>query len=105
MFFTELKGREWILFPHIAEVEDNLAKANAFKTNGGVIVPVVFGGKTQKASILLRLPYSALRKKDLEIRVLHPGEKNWRVLKKVKFTKIIKTEIPLERGCALISIS
>jgi hypothetical protein len=36
---------------------------------------------------------------------LHPGEKNWRVLKKVKFTKIIKTEIPLERGCALISIS
>jgi hypothetical protein len=105
MFFTALKGREWILSPHVVEVENNLAKANVFKTNAGVIVPVVFGGKTQKASVLLRLPYSALEKRDLEIKVLHPGEKTWRVLKKVKFTKVIKTEVPLERGCALICIS
>jgi len=105
LFFTALKGREWILSPHVAEVENNLAKANAFKTKAGIIVPVVLAGNAQKASILLRLPYSALEKRDLEIKVLHPGEKTWRVLKKVKFTKVMKAEVPLERGCALICIS
>ncbi|HEY9001794.1 MAG TPA: hypothetical protein VIM89_10615 [Mucilaginibacter sp.] len=105
MLLRALKGREWILSPHVVEVENNAAKANVFKTNAGVIVPVVLGGKTQKASVLLRLPYSVLEKKDLEIKVLYPGEKTWKVLKKVKFSKVIKTEVQLERGCALLCIS
>jgi hypothetical protein len=104
MFLNALKGREWVLTPNVVQVEGDVAKANVFKVGDKVIVPVVFGGKAQTASVILRLPAWALQKKALKIKVLHPGEKTWKILSTAKPSEYIKIKAPLQRGCAMISI-
>ncbi|OOQ57791.1 hypothetical protein [Mucilaginibacter pedocola] len=102
---TAIKEREWLLAPHVVQVINGPAKANAFKANGKVVIPVVLGGGTGKASVMLRLPFTALNKKKLQIKVLYPGQAKWQVLKNnTPFAQTLKLDVPLKRGCALISI-
>ncbi len=105
MLFTAIKGREWVLAPHVVQVDDNTARANVFKANGKLIIPVVFGGKARSIPVTLRLPYAALGKKKLVIKVLHPGENTWKVLTTTKFADKINLKVPMERGCALVAIN
>ncbi|MDR3697444.1 hypothetical protein [Mucilaginibacter sp.] len=99
-----IKGREWVMYPHVVEVENGTAKANVFKANGKIIIPVVLGGSSGQASVIIRLPFAALGKQNLSIKVLYPGEKDWHTIKSIKFGKEIRLAVPLKRGCALISI-
>jgi hypothetical protein len=101
---SAIKGREWLLAPHVVQVTNGTAKANAFKVNGKVIIPVVLGGSAKTASIMLELPPSELGKKSVQISVLYPGETKWRSIKKTTYAKTVKLNVPLKRGCALISI-
>jgi hypothetical protein len=99
-----IKGREWLLYPHVVEVENGSAKANVFKANKKIIVPVVLGGSNKQAMVIIRLPYSALGKQRLDIKVLYPGEKSWQTLHTVSYNKEIRLVVPLKRGCALLSL-
>lgn len=105
LFLNAIKGREWLLAPHVIEVEKEQAKANVFKAGNKVIIPVVFGGANKTAVVTLRLPYNTLGKDKLEIKILHPGDKKWKVLKTTRFAKELKINVPMERGCALICVS
>ncbi|WP_295668733.1 hypothetical protein [uncultured Mucilaginibacter sp.] len=98
-----IKGREWVMYPHIVEVENGTAKANIFKANGKFIIPIVLGISAH-ASVIIRLPFAALGKPDLHIKVLYPGEKDWHTIKTIKSAKEIRLAVPLKRGCALVSI-
>ena len=100
-----IKGREWVLYPHVLEVEDEVAKANIFKVNGKFIIPVVFGGNKNNVRVIIKLPSSAFLNQRHIIKVLYPGEKNWQTLKINKYTDVIRLTVQLKRGCALISIS
>lgn len=104
MFLNALKGREWILEPHIVEVKDDIAKANAFKVKDKMIVPVVFGGQAKMATVVVKLPGTLNKKNKLVIKILHPGQKSWTVLTTTKYTKTLTINVPMQRGCALISI-
>ncbi|SEO32937.1 hypothetical protein SAMN05192574_10790 [Mucilaginibacter gossypiicola] len=101
---SAIKGREWLLIPHIVQVIDGPAKANAFKGNGKVIIPIVLGGSTSKVPVIVRLPFAELNKKKLQIKVLYPGETKWKPLKNTAYTKTLELNVPMKRGCALISI-
>ncbi len=37
-----MRGKKWVLEPHVAQVENNAAKVNLFKVPGGFVMPVVF---------------------------------------------------------------
>jgi len=97
-----IKGREWLLSPHIVQVENGTAKANAFKANDKVIIPVVLGGTASKATLTLKLPYTELNRKKLRIKVLYPGETNWVLLKTVTYAETLKLDVPMKRGCVLV---
>jgi len=104
MLLMALKGREWVMAPHVIDVENDAAKANVFKVNGKIIVPIVLGGVNRQASVILRLPPSELGTKSLTIKVLYPGETKWTTLETIKFAKEIRLTVPLKRGCALLNI-
>jgi hypothetical protein len=104
LLLQALKGREWIMSPHVVEVEDGWAKANVFKANDKIIIPVVLGGDTSQASVILRLPFSVLGTENLTVKVLYPGEKDWQTLKTTKYAREMRLAVPLKRGCALVSL-
>ena len=104
MLLMALKGRRWEMAPHLIEVENGAAKANIFKVNGKIIIPVVMGGANRQASLILRLPFSELGKENLTVKVLYPGEKNWTTLETVKFAREVRLNVALKRGCALVSV-
>jgi len=104
LMLAAIKGREWVMYPFVVKVENSKAKANVFKANGKVIIPVVLGGKQNKASVILRLPFELLGKEKLEIKVLYPGEKSWKRLAPQQYAQTIKIPVALKRGCALISV-
>jgi hypothetical protein len=92
--FKTMEGKSWILEPGAVEVVGNKAKANIFKTDAGIIIPVTFGEEnTVKVTVKNISP-------DADVVYIHPGSEGW---KKIKVSN--KTlEIPLHRGCALIKI-
>ncbi len=55
-----MRGKKWVLPPHVVEVVGNKAKANLFEVPGGYALPVTFGGKASTATVVLaglpRLP-------------------------------------------------
>ena len=104
MLFTAIKGREWVMLPHVVEVENGAARANVFTVNGKIIVPIVLGGANHQATVILRLPNS-LVKESLTVKVLYPGDNSWSTLETVKPSGEMRLTVPLKRGCALLSVS
>ncbi|MGA3325991.1 MAG: hypothetical protein ABSF45_16080 [Terriglobia bacterium] len=49
-----LRGRKWVLAPHVVGVERGAAKANIFQSSKGYAVPVTFGGKAASVRVVLR---------------------------------------------------
>ena len=93
-----MRGREWVLKPHVVVVLDNLAKANLFKTPEGYVIPVVYG-KTKQVSVTIK---SGLKIGTCE--VWYPGKSKGMPLQPtIKGDQVI-LEVPLERGCAMVSI-
>ena len=99
-----IKGRQWILTPNVITVKDDSAKANIFKMNDKIIIPVIHGLQNSIVNLILKLPYQLLKKDKLLIKVLYPGETNWAKIGKYKFATEINLPVKLKRGCALISL-
>jgi hypothetical protein len=49
-----LRGRKWVLEPHVVEVEKEAAKANLFKVPDGFVMPVVFVQSDQPVKVKIR---------------------------------------------------
>lgn len=104
--FDELRGRKWVLEPHVIAVEHATAKANIFQTSKGYAVPVIFGGKAARARVVLRgLPEVASRQ-ECKIEFLHPGASEWNLLKNPsKVLGGLAMTVPLRRGCAMVRLT
>ena len=98
--FNAMQGRKWVLLPHVVEVENNTAKVNIFEVPDGYIIPVTFGGDHKKAKVIVR----NLPRKSFKCHVILPGVENWRVLKADIQRRVIKIDVPLERGCAMVKL-
>ena len=58
-----VRGRRWLLLPHVVRVEGDKALANVFEVPGGYVVPVTFGGKEASVQVVLQgLPKAAGQK-------------------------------------------
>ncbi len=94
VMFKEMKGKNWVLQPGVVQVIGDLAKANIFTTESGIIIPVTFG-QDDKVKIKLRGPPPGSK-----IEYIHPGGITWTEIRAKK--NCIK--VPLERKCALLRI-
>jgi hypothetical protein len=101
--FNAIKGRQWILTPNVISVKEGKAKANAFLVNNKVLIPIVHG-KEDVVKFTVRLPYDLLHKEKIQLKLLYPGMKEWKKLAVKKYTEEIELEIPLLKGCALLSM-
>jgi hypothetical protein len=101
-----LRGRKWVLEPHVIAVEHAAAKANIFQTSKGYAVPVTFGGKAASVRVVLRgLPVVASLQ-ECKIEFLHPGASEWNLLKSPsKVLGGLAMTVPLRRGCAMVRLT
>ena len=93
--FKVMKGKNWVLEPGVVEVVGNKAKANIFKTDSGIIIPITFGKED-----VVTLKVKNITKSN-KIEIIHPGEREWKEVKMKRGT----SKIPLNRGCAMIRIN
>jgi len=96
-----MRGKKWVLRPHVIEVKDHLAKANIFKVPGGFIIPVVFGGEVSRAKVIIRNLPDTIESK---IEAIHPGSEKWISVNACRTDKSIEIDVPLQRGCAMVRI-
>lgn len=102
--FDALRGRRWVLHPHVIEVEGNDAKANFFEIPGGYVASVVMGGEKTHAKISLRGLQRLPGQKGFEITAIHPGQTDWTPLSGVERGDQLTLDVPLERGCAMVKL-
>ena len=102
----ELRGRKWVLEPHVISVEHSAAKANIFQSPKGYVVPVTFGGEAASVKVVLRGSPVVAAPQEYKIEILHPGAGEWNVLKSLGKTPagLIMT-VPLRRGCAMVRLT
>ncbi|MBN1553276.1 MAG: hypothetical protein JXA11_00910 [Phycisphaerae bacterium] len=97
-----LRGRKWILQPHVIEVKDNLAKANVFTVPDGLIIPVMFGGECDRVEILLWNFRNVFPSQECNFDVILPGEDTWVSLDGRQTEEGILLDVPLRKGCAMV---
>ena len=102
----ELRGRKWVLEPHVIAVEHGAAKANIFQTPKGYVVPVTFGGKAASVRVILRGLPIVTAPQEYKIEILHPGAGEWNVLKSTSKAQAgLIMSVPLRRGCAMVRLT
>ena len=97
----ELRGRKWVLTPHVIEVERSAAKANIFQTPRGFAIPVTFGGKAASVAVTVRGLPPVASPQDYRFEAILPGSSEWKVVKFRKGAGALAITVPLSRGCAM----
>ncbi len=101
--FAALRGKKWVLRPHVISVEGT-AKANVFQVAGGYVIPVTFGGDAPGVRVVLRsLP--GVTDGRIACRVIHPGDEVWQAADAASRDGCLEIAVPLCRGCALVRVS
>ena len=97
-----MRGKKWVLAPHVVSVDEGAAKANAFEVPGGWAIPVVFGGVRPSVRIRLRNLGDLAGVKTA--RVLHPGSEEWLSIAVATQGVERVLDVPLVRGCAMVRL-
>ena len=96
----QLRGKKWVLEPHVVEVKDRPAKANIFKTFEGFAIPVVFAKDHQAVQVLLKT--SMLENKAYEFKAIVPGSEKEIPVKATNNKDILVLDVPIKRGCSML---
>ncbi len=97
--FNAMRGKKWVLIPHVIEVASGNALANLFEVKSGFVMPVMFGGSATTATVELGpLPIAQLH----SVEVLHPGVASATPITPTQQGGRIVLEVPLVRGCAMV---
>ena len=102
--FNAMKGRRWLLVPNIISVEQQLAKANIFMVGDKLLIPVIFGNQLSSVQVSLHLPKELATGKTAIVKLMQPGDREWSTLKTIQMNENLILQVPLKKGCALISI-
>jgi hypothetical protein len=100
--FTALKGREWVLLPHVIELRGGSAVCNLFsKGKNELIIPVMLGNR-DTAYVSLHHCRRLLNAVMVRMEVWYPGEEQ-----PVRRTDTIRNDnlvfpVVLKRGCAFV---
>ena len=95
-----LRGKQWVLSPHCVTIAAGTAKANLFQVPGGFALPVIFGGSSGFADVIIQnVPGIGT----LKAAVLHPGRNSAIPLSTTTSGNGTTTlRVPLQRGCAMV---
>jgi len=102
--FVAMRGKKWVLLPHVIHVEGESAKANLFQVPGGYSFPVVLGGSATSAMVTIRGLPEILAGKSIHCELIHPGDSQWKACEFSKRTSTSTLEVPLFRGCAMVRL-
>ena len=69
-----LRGKHWLLLPHVIRVEGEKALANIFEVPGGYVIPVTFGGKESAVQVVLQNLPRLPGQKGFRAEAIQPGE-------------------------------
>ena len=95
--FNALRGRKWVLVPHVIETQQP-ALANVFEVPGGYVVVVGLAGAKRSVPVTLR----NLQLKGFRAEAIAPGEKNWKAVT-VNYTHDgAQVIVPVERGGGVV---
>ena len=98
-----IRGKRWVLLPHVIKVLSNNARANLFKVPQGFVVPVVFAKNAEIVSVALRgNPFG--KPLIYHIDALHPGKADSVVVKYDYVQEQLILHVPTDRGCALVRL-
>lgn len=99
-----IRGKRWVLRPHVVKVEGGSAKANIFDIPGGFAVPVTFGGSQSDVTLTLSHLPMLPDQNTFAIRALHPGSLDWLDLTPQTNGPTLILRVPLVRGCAIVTL-
>ncbi|MFZ1932178.1 MAG: FN3 associated domain-containing protein [Thermoguttaceae bacterium] len=100
-----LRGKHWVLLPHVVSVPGAGAVANLFAVPGGYVVPVMLGGKATSAEIVLRGLPTLPGHRGFRIEALRPGREQPVELAAVSEGNCLRIGVPLNRGCAMLLLT
>ncbi|MCC6127193.1 MAG: NPCBM/NEW2 domain-containing protein [Pirellulales bacterium] len=100
-----MRGKRWLLKPHVVRVEGEKALANAFEVPGGYVVPVTFGGKAASAQVVLKDLPQLPGQNSFRVEAIHPGTEKPIALQAEAAGNLLRVDVPLKRGCAMLVLS
>jgi hypothetical protein len=100
--FDELRGKRWLLLPHVVRVEGDKALANIFEVPGGYVVPIIAGGKETSVQVVLQGLPKLAGQKGFRSEAIQPAEANAVAVDVVEDGDILRATVPLKRGCAML---
>ena len=98
-----IRGKRWVLKPHVISVGDQAAHANLFQVPGGYAIPVTFANQVNVVTLTLGSFLDA-GERMIALTVLHPGEANASSLGWQSSPEGVKIAVPVHRGCALVKV-
>jgi hypothetical protein len=100
---TAMRGKRWVLKPHVISVGDHAAHANLFQVPGGYAIPITFAGNVNEVTVILR-DFLEVGEQIASMTILHPGKPKTTNLKWQSSGEAIRIAVPVERGCALVKV-
>jgi hypothetical protein len=100
--FDALRGKRWVLLPHVVCVEGDKALANVFEVPGGFVVPVIAGGEEKSVQVVLQGLPKLPGNKAFRAEAIQPAEVEPVVVRVAEDGETIRAEVPLKRGCAML---
>jgi hypothetical protein len=97
-----MRGKKWVLLPHVIEAAENAAKVNLFEVPGGYAIPVTFAGKAASVRLTLRGLQNVTDKTVCE--AIHPGADKWIPIKAAVTDNEVHLDVPMQRGCAMVRL-
>ena len=103
--FQKLRGRRWVLAPHALAVSHSPAKGNLFELADGYLAVLAFGGPSARATLRLLHDDVVARALTPRFAAFFPGGVRPTPLTGRLEGRYWVLDVPLRRGCALVSIS
>ncbi len=100
-----LRGKRWVLLPHVVGVERGKALANLFSVPGGYVVPVMLGGEDASAEVVLQGLPTLPGHGGFRVEALHPGQSQPVELTPAADGDRLRIDVPLKRGCAMLLLT
>jgi hypothetical protein len=98
-----IRGKRWVLKPHVISVANHAAHANLFQVPGGYAIPITFANNVNEVTLTLRNLLEP-GKQIASLTVLHPGEAKTSTLKWQSSPEGVKLAVPVQRGCAVVKV-
>jgi len=98
-----MRGKRWVLTPHVVSVEHQAASVNLFKVPGGYAIPVTFAGQADVVTVTMKRAPGTVEQ-ITSIKVIHPGEDKTSALKWQAAGDDVRLAVPVQRGCALVRV-